>query len=378
MMSSSDPPPISSGLVPAATGEVGHRTATVHTLGYPPTSAGSLARPMLPKSMTLTTDRLAAVDLEEQMDPLAVAESTADSTRSIARVVGQFLVIGIAAAAIWWLLPRGISARPPLELPEPLQAEAVTIPPAQRDAEMAAIDLLKQAAPTKALAAFRECVDSTDQTSVNLWRYYLQTLVDLDERVELRERARQFQSQHPDRLEAPHFQVNALCRDDIEAHRERTGAWNTVLHSVGAPRITPAYLAEIDRCQNTISDALNLLQQHDGDWSAASRTAWADLLHLDRARLHHHAWKCGGLAFADPERERALEALRQMTSTTSADALSLRLEIYRGVREGWPTRLGFGPTRQLVNGLDWSKDDLEKAIDADRASLERLPPTGRR
>ena len=378
MMSSSDPTPISSGLVPATTGEVGHRTATVRSLGYPPTPAGSLARPMLPKSTTLTTDRLTAVDLEEQMDPLAVAESTADTTRSIVRVVGQFLVIGIAAAAIWWLLPRGISARPPLELPEPLQAEAVTIPATQRDAETAAIDLLKQAVPTRALAAFRECVDSADQASVNLWRYYLQTLVDLDERVELRDRARQFQSHHPDRLEAPHFQVSALCRDDIDAHRERTGAWNTVLQSVGTPRIAPAYLAEIERCQNTISDALNLLQQHDGDWSAASRTAWADLLHLDRARLHHHAWKYGGSAFADPERERALEALRQMSSTTSADALSLRLEIYRGVREGWPTRLGFGPTKQLVNGLDWSKDDLQKAIDADRASLERLPPTGRR
>jgi len=333
---------------------------------------------MLPKSATLTSDRIHAVDLEEQMDPLAVAESTSDTDRSVARMVGQLLVIGIAAAAIWWLLPKGISARPPLELPEPLQAEAFTIPPAQRVAETAAIDLLKQAAPTRALAAFRQCVDSNDQTSVNLWRYYLQTLLDLDERAELRERAQQFLSRHPDRLEAPHFQANAICRDDIESHRDRDGAWSTVLNSVGSPRIAPAYVAEIERCQNTINDALNLLQQNDRNWSAASRTAWADLLHLDRARLHHHAWKCGGLAFADPHREQALEALRQMSSTTSADALSLRLELYRGVRDGWPTRLGFGPQKQFVNGFDWSKDDLQRAIDADRASLEQLPPTGRR
>ena len=378
MKPNSDLTPISSGLVPAMTDEDGYPAAPTRSLGHPPTPAGSLARPMLPKSTMLTSDRIHAVDLEEQMDPLAVAESMADTSRSIARVIGQLVVIGIAAAAIWWLLPKGISARPPLELPEPLQAEVVAIPGAQRDAEAAAIELLKQAAPTKSLAAFRQCVDSNSQTSVNLWRYYLQTLVDLDERAELRERARQFLSRHPDRLEAPHFQAHAICRDDIEAHRERDGAWNTVLNSVGSPRIAPAYLSEIERCQNTISDALNLLQQHDSDWSSASRTAWADLLHLDRARLHHHAWKCGGLAFADPHREQALEALRQMSSTTSADALSLRLELYRGVRDGWPTRLGFGPQRQLVNGFDWSKDDLQRAIDADRTSLERLPPTGRR
>lgn len=343
-----------------------------------PSTAGSLARPSLPRSTTLSTDRIQAVDLEEQMDPLAVAESTADGRRSVAAVVGQLIIIGIAAAAIWWLLPRGISARPPLELPEPLQAESGPIPPAQRDAETAAVALLKQAVPTRALVAFRQCVDSTDATSVNLWRYYLQTLVDLDERAELRQRARQFAMLHPDRLEAAHFQCEALRRDDIDAHRERGGAWNTVLRSVGGPRVAPAYLAEIDRCQNTISDALNLLQQHDGDWSASARTAWADLLHLDRARLHHHAWKCGGLAFADQHREDALEAIRQMSSATSADSLALRLDIYRTCRDTWPNTLGFDAKKQVVNGFDWSKDDLQRAIDADRSALERLPPTGRR
>jgi hypothetical protein len=122
----------------------------------------------------------------------------------------------------------------------------------------------------------------------------------------------------------------------VARHRAVPDRLAQLLESVGTPRIAPAYLAEIERCQNTINDALNLLQQHDGDWSASSRTAWADLLHLDRARLHHHAWKCGGWAFTDPHREQALEALRQMSSSSSADALSLRLELYRGVREGWP------------------------------------------
>ena len=364
-----------SDLVPISTG-LTRGLAETRDLGASPT--GSLARPSLPRSTTLSPDRIQAVDLGEQMDTLAVAESTADSRRSVTTMIGQLLVIGIAAAAIWWLLPKGITARPPLELPEPLQAEAGPIPPAQRDAETAAIVLLKQAVPTRALTAFRQCVDSTDATSVNLWRYYLQTLVDLDERAELRQRAAQFAMRHPDRLEGPHFQCEALRRDDIHAHREQGGAWNTIFHSVGGSRIAPAYLAEIDRCQNTISDALNLLQQHDGDWSASGRTAWADLLHLDRARLHHHAWKCGGFAFGDPHREQALEAIRQMSSATSADSLALRLDIYRICRDKWPNTLGFDAKKQLVNGFDWSKEDLQRAIDADRASLERLPPTGRR
>jgi len=343
-----------------------------------PSPAGSLTRPSLPQSTALSPAGILAVDLEEQMDPLAVAESMADGRQSVATVIGQLIVIGLAVATIWWLLPTGIAARPPLELLEPLQAEAGLIPPTQRDAENAAIALLKQAVPTRALDAFLQCVDSTDATSVNLWRYYLQTLVDLDERAELRHRAMQFARRHPDRLEAPHFQSEALRRDDVNAHREKGGAWNSVLNSVGGSRISSDYLAEIDRCQNTISDALNLLQQHDGDWSSAGRTAWADLLHLDRGRLHHHAWKCGGLAFGDPHRELALEALRQMSAATSADSLALRLDIYRTCRDKWPTTLGFDAKKQVVNGFDWSKDDLQRAIDADRMSLERLPPTGRR
>jgi hypothetical protein len=364
-----------SDLIPTSTGLArGH--AEPRDLDASPT--GFSARPSLPRSTALSPERIEAVDLEEQMDPLAVAESTVDSRRSVATVIGQLIVIGIATVAIWWLLPKGITARPPLELPEPLQVEADSIPPSQHDAEANAIALLKQAVPTRALAAFRERVDSTDSTSVNLWRYYLQTLVDLDERAELRHRARQFAMRHPDRIEAPHFQCEALRRDDIDAHRERSGAWNTVLSSLGDPPIAQAYLAEIDRCQNTISDALNLLQHHDGDWSSSGRTAWADLLHLDRARLHHHAWRCGGLSFADPHREQALEAIRQMSSATDADSLALRLDIYRTCREKWPTTLGFQAKKQVVNGFDWSKDDLQRAIDADRAALDHLPPTGRR
>jgi hypothetical protein len=338
--------------------------------GLAPLPAGSLARPGLPQSTSLSSERLRAVDLEEQMEPLAVAEATADEARSLAGVAWQLAVIGIAATAIWWLLPRGVAARPPLELPAALQAEPAPLTPARRAAEEAAIGLLDHAAPTRALAAFRQCVDADGDASVNLWRYYLQTLVDLDERQELRLRARQFLGRHPDRLESPHFQCEAICRDDASAHRERTVPWGW--------RIAPVHRAEIEGCQGAIGDALNLLQQHDGDWSSAARTAWADLLHLDRARLHYHAWTCGGQAFADPHREQALEAIRQLSNTTSADALALRRDIYRGCRDAWPKTMGFEAKKQLVNGREWSKEDLLQALRDDQMALDRLPPQGRR
>jgi len=338
--------------------------------GLAPRAAGSLARPGLPQSSRLSPEGLRAVDLEEQMEPLAVAESTAPESHTVSGVAWQLAIIGVAAAAIWWFLPRGGMARPPLELPAPLQAEPAAIAAPQRAAEEAAIALLKQAVPTRALTAFRQCVDGEANASVNVWRYYLQTLVDLDERPELRLRARQFLGRHPDRLEAPHFQCEAICRDDADAHRERTLPWGS--------RVAPAHLGEIERCQGAIGDALNLLQQHDGDWPAAARTAWTDLLHLDRARLHHHAWRCGGLAFADPHRELALEAIRQLSSANSADALAIRRDIYRGCRDSWPKTLGFEAKKQLVNGMEWTKDDLLRALEADQSALERLPPQGRR
>ena len=335
-----------------------------------PIVAGSLARPELPHTLMLSTDQMRAVDLEEQMDPLAVAESTAATDRSVAALAWQFVVLGVAAVALWSLLPKGVTARPPLELPAPLQAESGPITPAQQALEETAIGLLKQAVPTQALVDFRRCIGGDDRASVNLWRYYLQTLVDLDERSELRLRARQFVARHPDRLEAPHFQCEALRRDDIEAHRQRVGVWGA--------RIAPDYLAELDRCQNTISDALNLLQQHDSDWSAAKRTAWADLLHLDRAHLHHQAWKCGGFDFADPHREQSLAAIRLMSSTTTADAVALRVEIYRTCLDTWPRILGFARKKQVVNGLEQSHDDLVRVLSEESKTLAQLPPTGRR
>jgi len=333
-------------------------------------ASGTLARPALPRSTALGTARLRAVDVEERMDPLAVAEVAAGDDRSAAGWAGQLALIALAGTAVWWLLPRAVPPRPPLEVPEQVQTEAAAIPPAQAAAEREAIALVDRALPTQALVAFRRCVDGEQSASVNLWRHYLQTLVDLDERVELRQRARQFLGRHPDRLEGPHFQAEAIRRDDVESHREKSLPWGV--------RPSPVYLREIDACQGAIDDALVMLDRQGDDWSSAERARWADLLYLDRARLHHHAWKCAGFPFADPRREQALGALRRLSDPGSADALSLRIDIYDRCLAGWPGLLSFAAKKQLVNGREQSRDDVRRALEADRAALEGAPPTGRR
>lgn len=357
-------------------------SSTVSSAGLANASPGGVvghpARPELPRSTALSAAAMQEVDLAERMDPLAVAESAADGRQTIADLVSQLALIAVALVAIWWLLPRGTAPLPPLELPPPLQAEPVRPSRGQREAERAAIELVRQAAPVRAIQAFRQCVDGTEPATVDAWRIYLQTLADLDERVELRMRAAQFLQAHPDRLEAAHFQAEAIRRDDPAARREKRDGWPASLTALAPPRADPAALAEIDRCQAVIDDALVLLQQHDGDWSRASRTAWADLLHLDRARLHHHAWRCGGGTFADPRREQALEALRLLSADDTADAVALRIDIYRRCLDAWPKQLGFDSRREVVNGREWSRDALRQALDADRATLAKLPPTGRR
>ena len=339
---------------------------------------GHPARPELPRSTALSAAGMQEVDLAERMDPLAVAESAADGRQSLAELLSQLALIAAALVAIWWLLPRGTAPLPPLELPPPLQAEPVRPSRRQREAEQAALALVRQAAPVRAIQAFRAIVDGTEPATVDAWRAYLQTLVDLDERAELRMRATQFLESHPDRLEAAHFQAEAIRRDDPATRREKREGWSATLPALTAPKADPAALAEIDGCQAIIDDALVLLQQHDGDWSRASRTAWTDLLHLDRARLHHHAWRCGGGTFADPRREQALEAVRLLSTDSSADALTLRIDIYRRCLDAWPKPLGFDSRREIVNGHDWSRDDLRRALETDRATLAKLPPTGRR
>ena len=331
---------------------------------------GSLARPELPRSAALSAARLREVDLEERMDPLAVAEATADLPRSPVELLGRAALFFLAAAAVFWLLPRAVPPAPPLELPDVLQRETATLPPAQAAAERAAIALVDRGLPTQSLVKFRECVDGEWPASVGLWRSYLQTLVDLNERDELRLRARQFRGRHPDRLEGAHFQAEAIRRDDVTKHRERRLPWGS--------RPSPAYLAEIDAALGDIDDALVTLDRQRDDWSAAERSSWADQLWLDRARLHHHAWKCAGFPFTDPHREQALAALRKLSDPRTSDGLELKTEIYRRGLDGWPRVMGWRSGKQIVDGREVSWDATNMALQADLAMLNSSKPAGRR
>jgi hypothetical protein len=331
--------------------------------------AGSLARPELPRSTALSPERRHEVDLEERMDPLAVAEATAEVPRKPGELLGRAVLFALAAAAVFWLLPRPVPPPPPPELPEGLQEEAGRLSAMQLAAEREAIALVDRGLPTEALVKFRTCVDGEQPASVNLWRSYLQTLVDLNERDELRLRARQFRGRHPDRLEGPHFQAEAIRRDDVAKHRERKLPWGS--------RPSPVYLAEIDAALGDVDDALATLDRQKDDWSAAERTQWADKLHLDRARLHHHAWKCAGFPFADPRRERALAALRSLSDPRTTEALELKTEIYRRCLDTWPRTMGWRGS-QLVDGRDVSWENVNTALEADRAALGLAKPAGRR
>ena len=140
MASSADSSPSPTGLSTVSTGGI---------VGHP-------ARPELPRSTALSPAGMQAVDLAERMDPLAVAESAVDGGQSLADLISQLALIAAALVAIWWLLPRGTAPLPPLELPPPLQAEPVSPSRRQREAERAALELVRQATPVRAIQAFRE------------------------------------------------------------------------------------------------------------------------------------------------------------------------------------------------------------------------------
>ena len=67
-----------------------------------------------------------------------------------------------------------------------------------------------------------------------------------------------------------------------------------------------------------------------------------------------------------------------MSSTTTADAVALRVEIYRTCLDTWPRILGFARKKQVVNGLEQSHDDLVRVLSEESKTLAQLPPTGRR
>lgn len=337
-----------------------------HDAALAPIAGGSLARPSVPLSRQLRPAELREVDLAEQMDPLAVAESSTATVDTVASAAWQAALIAATLLAVWVLLPHGATPKPPLELPAALQSDGAAPTRAQKEAEEMAIALAAE--PTRALGHFRGCV-AGGAARPTLWRYYLQTLASLDERAELLARAQEFATLHPDRLESAHFLAEAIRRDDVDRHRRRG--------LLSAP-VDPRHVELTRQALGRIDDALQLLQKQADAWPLRDRTSWADLLHLDRAHLHDHLWRCHGRPFDDDEknRELALESLRQMSASArdSADALTLRISIYSRCLETWP----WLERRAVVDGEPGSRSTVEERLADARVTLRQLPPVGRR
>jgi hypothetical protein len=328
----------------------------------------AIARPPLPKTTALSPARLQQVDLEERMEPLAVSESIAESDRSFSRAVIQLLLVAVTGVGVWFLLPSGRSARPPIELPGALQGDERP-PRERRQAEEKAIGVLEKVGPHDAVDDLR-ALATAGGASHELWRYYLGTLAQLGEWKELSASAAEYAAAHPDRLEAPHFTAEAI-RLTPPADRRDPDAWFGNAASAG-------FIARCEECLRRLDAALSLLQRRSDDWPAAERRKWADALHLDRAAVHRVLWQCRGDAFDDPERDRALAALDDVSNGDAENVLALRAEIYRRLVEAWPRWLGWERKGVPINGRTHDRGTLRRELAACLEGLEKLPPKGTR
>lgn len=332
----------------------------------------AIARPPLPKTTPLSPANVRKVDLEEKMEPLAVAESIADRDRSPLAALIRVSLVAATAAAVWLLLPAGRAARPPIELPAPLQEE---VRPAKdrRRGEEAAIGVLEQVGPQDAIDDLRASANDAG-ASHEIRRFYLGTLVQLGEWRELVKAAADYAAAHPDRLEAAHFVAEAIRLTPPEERRDAKswfgGAWF-------GDRASPAFIAGVEQALRRIDAAVSLLQQRDDDWPAGERRKWADVLHLDRAHLHRVLWSCRGDDFEDPDRDRALAALDDVSHADAENVLSLKAEIYATLVAKWP-RFGWERRNVEIDGKTYDRGTLRRELEACREGLRKLPPKGTR
>ncbi len=332
----------------------------------------AIARPPLPKTTALSPAKVRQVDLEEQMEPLAVAESIADRDRSFLSVMIRVGLVAATAAAVWMLLPAGRAARPPIELPSPLQ-EDVEPSKDRRRAEEAAIAVLERVGPQDAIDDLRASANEAG-ASHEIRRFYLGTLAQLGEWGELSKAAADYAAAHPDRLEAAHFAAEAIRLTPPDARRDPKAWFRAAWFGDGA---SPAFIAGVEQGLRRLDSALSLLQQRDGDWPAGERRKWADVLHLDRAHLHRVLWNCRGDDFEDPERDRALAALDDVSNGDAENVLSLKAEIYAALVAKWP-RFGWERRNVEIDGRTYDRGTLRRDLDACREGLRKLPPKGTR
>ena len=327
----------------------------------------AIARPPLPKTTSLSPARLQQVDLEERMEPLAVSESIAESDRSFTRSAIQLVLVVLTGFGVWFLLPSGRAARPPIELPAAVQAD-VAPSKARRRAEEAAIDVLERIGPQDAVDDLAACASEAD-ASHEVWRFYLGTLAQLGDWSRLTEAAAEYARRHPDRLEATHFTAEAIRLTPPAARRDPS-AW----FGNAASR---QFVERVEACLRRIDASLEVLQQRADDWPARDRTQWADSLHLDRAMLHRVLWQCRGDDFEDEERDLALEALDDVSDDDAENVLALRAEIYERLVEEWP-RLGWERRNVVINGRTYDRGTLRQELEASLEGLRTLPPKGTR
>lgn len=328
----------------------------------------AIARPPLPKTTALTPARVQQIDLEERMEPLAVSESIAEGDRSPLSAAIRIALVAATAAGVWLLLPGGRAARPPIELPAALQGDQ-RLPNEQRQAEEAAIAVLEKVGPHDALDDLRARV-TAGGASQELWRYYLGTLAQLGEWKELSTAAAEYADANPDRLEAPHFLAEAIRLTPVSDRRDPDAWFGS---AAGA-----AFVGRCEECLRRLDAAVSLLQRRSDDWSAAERRKWADVLHLDRAAVHRVLWQCGGDAFVDAERDRALAALDDVSNGDAENVLALRAEIYRRLVDAWPRWFGWERKGVSINGKPHDRGTLRQALESCLEGLEKLPPKGTR
>lgn len=308
-----------------------------------------LSRPSLPKTRKLAEPRdIIAVDLEERMDEAAAVEAADPRTDNLWLKAVRSGIVGVTAALAWWLLPHESPPRPPIKLPESLQAEIDSTSPAQAAAENQAIKVFTEDGPEDSLDDLRACL-TPGPASHRAWRTFLTALAQRGHDDELLTQARAYADKFPDRLEAAHFMTEAMLRQDIDAHRK--GFFNTV---------TADFKAELQSTQKQLSHAIALLGDHENDWPYKARIAWQDALLVDSALLSQKQWRCEETPFEHEHRDNALAALERIASKDARNVLQLKRDIYAGIRATWP-RLTW---QTRINGETCSKGDVGKFIEA--------------
>ena len=310
------------------------------------------SRPPLPVTRKLEVPDIIKVDVDERMDSAAAIEAAGTSGEGMLSRTIRFAMVFASAGVAWWLLPMEAPPRPPITLPESLQREEDPITPEERGLENHAVEELRSVGPHAAETPLRERIES-GHASHRAWRTYLAVLERLGRTEEMLERAKEYSDRHPDRLESAHFRAAALMLQPLES--QRPGGFMTT----GVKR---EFKLELESAESQIERALVVLGEHEKDWSSSVRQEWRDVLLLDSARLFRCRWLCEDAPFEHEYRDKALERLALLQREDALNAIALRLQIYRRIREMWSF---WRPKTTDIQSTPHRKEDLDRLIKVD-------------